>query len=113
MLLAFGGCLLRSGQARDGKVCIVPVSSGPKGMASPGGEYNPATLPVRIDTGKLMPWPHRESIPVSDLKLDQRHLIQSLGFRFSKYGNDLCLTDDACDLILLRVRKSSRARRCK
>ena len=122
MLLAFGGCLLRSGQARDGKVCIVPVSSGPKGMASPGGEYNPATLPVRIDTGKLMPWPHRESTPVSDLKLEQRHLIsvfsdgkriQSLWSRFSEYGNDLCLTDDACDLILLRVRKSSRARRCK
>jgi hypothetical protein len=121
-LLAFGGYHTLSGQAQDGKVCIAPISSKLPRGASPGGMYNPATLSVKIDTGKLMLWPHRKSIPVNDLKLDQRHLIsvfsagkriQSLWFRFSEYGDDLCLTYDAYDLILLRERKSSRECNCK
>ena len=121
-LLAFGGYYTLSGQAQDGKVCIAPISSEPPRLASDGGMYNPANLSVKIDTGKLMLWPHRESIPVNDLKLDQRHLvsvfsdgkrIQSLWFRFSEYGNDLCPTYDAYDLILLRERKSSRECKCK
>ncbi len=90
--------------------------------SSPDAIYNPTTLSVKIDSGKLMLWPHKESIPVNDLKLDQRHLIsvwsdgkriQSLWFRFSEYGNDLCLTYDAYDLIQLRDRKSSRTCKCK
>jgi len=77
---------------------------------------------VKIDNGKLMLWPHRESIRVTDLKIDERHLIsvfsdgkriQSLRFRFSEYGNDLCLTYDAYNLIELRDRKSSRKCKCK
>jgi hypothetical protein len=123
MILAFGGCQMLSGQPRNGKICVAPISSEPPMRASsPDAIYNPATLSVKIDSGALMLWPHKESMPVTDLKLEQRHLIsvwsdgkriQSLWFRFSEYGNDLCLTYDAYDLIQLRDRKSSRSCNCK
>ncbi len=90
-----------SGQPQRGTVCVAPNSSEPPTRISPGGNYNPATLAVRIDNGRPLLWPHKESVLIKDLDLDRRHLmvltsdgkrIQSFWFKFSEYGsNDMCV----------------------
>ena len=122
LLTAFGICGVLCGQSQVGTVCITPISLEPPTWISPGGNYNPATLSVKIDNGKLLSWPHQESRLVGDLKLNERHVIsvwsdgrriQSLRFRFSEFGTDLCLSYDAYALIQLRERTSSRSCKCK
>jgi hypothetical protein len=113
-------------QQHRGTVCAAPISSQPPTWISPGGAYNPATLSVKIDRGRLILWPHKEnkeSVTIGDLDLNQRHLltvtsdgkpIQSLWFRFSEYGNnDLCVSFDAYTLIQVRGLKESRSCKCK
>ena len=125
LLIAFAICLVLSAQPQPqrGTVCIAPISSEPPTWISPGGEYNPATLSVKIDRGRLIPWPHKECVSIGDLDLNQRHLvtvtsdgkpIQSLWFRFSEYGNnDLCVSFDAYTLIQVHGVKHSPSCKCK
>lgn len=104
-------------QSQRGTVCLAPISSQPPRWISPGGDYNPATLSVKIDHGRWILWPHKESVVIGDLDLNQRHLltvtsdgkpIQSLWFRFSEYGNsDLCVSFDSYSLIQVHGRKDS------
>lgn len=65
--------------------------------------YNPATLALRIDKGKPILWPHKQSVRIEDLTLNDRHLIvltsdgkriQSFWFRFSIKEAHLCLSFD-------------------
>src|SRR5215471_1613059 len=75
ILIALGICVVTRGQTQFGTVCVAPISSEPPTWTSPGGDYNPATLSVKIDNGKLVPWPHQGSLLITDLKLEERHLI--------------------------------------
>jgi hypothetical protein len=60
---------------------------------SPGGEYNPDTLTIRIDKLKSIPWPHKSPVLIDNLDLNERHVvvltsdgkrIQSFHFKFSE-----------------------------
>jgi hypothetical protein len=89
-------------QRTGGTVCVLPNSAEPPSRISPGGEYNPATLTVRIDKRQPMPWPHKQPIKIENLSLDERHLvvltsdgkrIKSFWFQFSDFKeNKLCCT---------------------
>ena len=93
-------------QSESGTICVLPNSPDPPTRISPGGEYNPATLTVRID--KLVPilWPHKHPVRIENLALNERHLvvltsdgkrIKSFWFRFSQYKETkLCLNFDGC-----------------
>jgi hypothetical protein len=78
---------------KAGSICVLPNSQDPPTRVSPGGEYNPDTLTIRIDKLKRIPWPHRIPVLIDDLDLKERHLvvltsdgkrIQSFRFNFSK-----------------------------
>jgi hypothetical protein len=87
-----------------GAVCVLPNPAEPPTRVSPGGEYNPATLTVRIDKKEPVHWPHKQAVRIEDLLLNERHLvalrsdgkqIQSVGLRFSDHKNlDVCLSFD-------------------
>ena len=77
---------------KTGSVCVLPNSPEPPSRFSPGGEYNPATLTIRIDRLRSIPWPHKSPVIIGDLDLKERHLvvlnsdgkrIQSFRFKFS------------------------------
>ena len=87
-----------------GTVCVLPNASEPPTRVSPGGMYNPATLTIGIDKRLPSPWPHKQTVKIDDLSLDERHLIvlrsdkkriQSFWFRFSdsRYRK-LCVSFD-------------------
>jgi hypothetical protein len=90
--------------ARSGTVCVLPNSPEPPTRISPGGDYNPNTLTISIDTRPQIPWPHKHSIKIDDLDLNERHLIvlrsdgkriQSFRFRFSEYKDTkVCVAFD-------------------
>ena len=87
-----------------GTVCVLPNSPEPPTRISPGGEYNPATLKVRIDKREPIPWPHKRVFKIDNLSLVDRHLIvltsdgkpiQSFWFRFSDHKDvKLCVAFD-------------------
>jgi hypothetical protein len=116
-------CPALSGQPQRGTVCVAPNSSKPPERFSPGGDYNPATLSLKIDNGRLILWPHKESVIIGDLDLQQRHLvvltsdgkrIQSFWFRFSEYkSRDLCVSFDGYQGVQLQERKRSPWCKCK
>ena len=117
LLIALLACTVMSGQAPRGTVCVAPNSTERPRLISPGGDYNPATLSVKIDKGQLVLWPHKESIRISDLELNKRHFvtvvsdgkpIQSFWFRFSEYkSGELCLAFDGYQGVQLKERKRS------
>lgn len=108
-------CPLLSSEPKLGTACVAPNSPKPPTRISPGGEYNPKTLSVKIDSGRLLPWPHSESVLIGNLDLDQRHvvtltsdgkIIQSFWFRFSEYkSNDLCVAFDGYQGVQLQERQ--------
>lgn len=112
-----------SGEKGHGTVCVLPNSSEPPRLISPGGEYNPATLKVRIDKSQPILWPHKQLVRIENLSLDERHLvvltsdgkrIQSLWFRFTDYKDvKLCLYFDGYQGVQLADRSSARWCRCK
>jgi hypothetical protein len=116
-------CPMLSAQAQRGTICVAPNSSKPPARISPGGDYNPATLSVKVDNGRLLLWPHKESVIIRDLDLNRRHLvaltsdgkrIQSFWFRFSEYkSNDLCVSFDGYQGVNLQERKRSPWCKCK
>ncbi len=83
---------------------MLPNSPEPPTRISPGGEYNPATLTVRIDKREPIPWPHKPPVRINELSLSDRHLIvltsdgkriQSFWFRFADYKDaELCMYFD-------------------
>ncbi len=87
-----------------GSVCVLPNSSDAPTRFSPGGEYNPATLTIRIDKLKPIAWPHKSPVLIDDLDLKERHLvvltsdgkrIQSFRFNFSEDDDaKLCIYYD-------------------
>lgn len=95
----------------------------PPTRISPGGFYNPATLSVKIDKNPPILWPHKESIKIGDLDINQRHLIvltsdgkkiQSFWFRFSDYkSTDLCIDFDGYQGVRLQEKKYSPWCKCK
>jgi hypothetical protein len=116
-------CAALYGQARRGMVCVAPNSAKPPERFSPGGNYNPATLSVRIDKGQWVLWPHKESVKIGEMELSERHLvtltsdgkrIQSFWFRFSEYkSDDLCLAFDGYQGVQLQGAKRSPWCKCK
>jgi hypothetical protein len=91
-------------QPERGTVCVLLNSSEPPTRISPGGEYNPATLSVRIDKQQPILWPHQKPVRIERLSLNEHHLvvltsdgkrIQSFWFQFSDYKDvKLCLYFD-------------------
>jgi hypothetical protein len=104
LLIGLAMCALVSGQPKTGTVCVAPNSAEPATRISPGGEYNPGTLSLKIDGGRLLLWPHKQSAVIRSLDLNRRHLvtltsdgktIKSFWFRFSEYkSSDLCVSFD-------------------
>jgi hypothetical protein len=88
-------------QPERGTVCVLRNSSEPPTRISPGGEYYPATLSVRIDKQQPILWPHQKPVRIERLSLNEHHLvvltsdgkrIQSFWFQFSDYKDvKLCL----------------------
>jgi len=116
-------CPALLGQSERGTVCVAPNSHDPPTRFSPGGFYNPATLSIKIDKKPPILWPHRESIKIGDLNVNQRHLvvltsdgkaIQSFWFRFSDYKSaDLCIDFDGYEGVRLQEKKYSPWCKCK
>jgi hypothetical protein len=90
--------------ASSGAVCVLPNSPEPPTRISPGGEYNPATLTVRIDKRESIRWPHKKPVVIDGLGLEDSHMvvltsdskrIQSFRFKFSEYRDEkLCISYD-------------------
>jgi len=108
---------------KTGTVCVLPNPSERPTRISPGGDYNPATLTVRIDKGQPILWPHKKSVKVENLALNERHLIvltsngtriQSLWFRFSDYKETtLCLYFDGYQGVQLGDKETALWCKCK
>jgi hypothetical protein len=92
-------------QTKSGTVCVIPNSDKPPTRISPGGEYNPVTLLLKIDKGPAIHWPHKEVVKIEDLDLKERHLVvlfsdgkrlQSFWFRFAEFkdADHLCISFD-------------------
>ncbi len=78
---------------KTGSICVLPNSPEPPTRISPGGEYNPDTLMLRVDKRELIRWPHKSRLLIDGLDLQERHVvaltsdgkrIQSFGFKFSR-----------------------------
>ena len=99
MLLA---CSTVHAQQKFGSICVAPNSSERPTIFSPGQEYNPATLSVRIDQKEAIVWPHKKPVSITELTLKEPHVvvltsdgkrIQSFRFRFSDYPSaELCMS---------------------
>jgi hypothetical protein len=89
---------------KTGSICVLPNSPEPPTRISPGGEYNPDTLMVRVDKRESLRWPHKSRLLIDGLDLQERHLvvltsdgkrIQSFRFKFSKEDDArLCMAFD-------------------
>ncbi len=105
-----------SAQAQHGALCVEPNSTEAPTRFSPGQNYNPATLSIRMDQGPLTPWPHKQGMKIGDLDVNERHLVTvtsdgkrifSFWFKFSEYNSsDLCLSFDGYEGARLREAKS-------
>ena len=110
-------------QSQRGTLCVAPNSPEPPTRVSPAQSYNPATLTFKIDKRPPVPWPHKESVKIDDLDVNERHLvvlvsdgktIQSFWFRFSEHkATDLCISFDGYQGVQLDDRKSSPWCKCK
>ena len=101
----------------SGSVCVLPNSPEAPTRISPGGEYDPKTLTVRIDQGDAIRWPHKEPVLINDLDLHMTHLvvltsgakrIQSFRFNFSEEDDArLCVYFDGYHGVQLGNRKNA------
>lgn len=109
-------CFSIMAQSRRGTLSVMPNSSKPPMRVSPGQVYNPATLTLKIDKRTPIPWPHKESVTIDDLDVNDRHLVvltsdgktvQSFWFRFSDYkATDLCIGFDGYQGVQLHEKNS-------
>lgn len=111
------------GDQEPGVICVSPNPPDRPTRISPGGEYNPATLTLRIDKREPIRWPHQQSVKIDNLSLSGRHLIvltsdgkriHSLWFRFSDYKDTkLCISFDGYQGVQLEDRHSALWCRCR
>jgi hypothetical protein len=90
---------------------------------SPGGDYNPKTLLLKIDKRPPIHWPHKEGVKIEGLDLKERHLavltsdgkrIQSFWFRFTDYkSTELCVAFDGYQGVQLQELKGALWCKCK
>lgn len=110
-------------EQRVGTVCVLPNSPDPPTRVSPGGQYNPATLTVRIDKREPVRWPHKQPVKIENLPLNERHFvvltsddkrIQSFWFRFSD-SKDVkrCLSFDGYQGVQLGDEENALWCKCK
>jgi hypothetical protein len=102
---------------KTGSICVLPNSPDPPTRISPGSEYNPDTLTVRVDDGQTIRWPHKVPIRIDALDLQANHLvaltsdgkrIQSFRFRFSDDDEArLCIYFDGYQGVQLGSRKNA------
>jgi|HubBroStandDraft_6_1064221.scaffolds.fasta_scaffold958388_1 hypothetical protein len=100
-----------------GSVCVLPNSPEPPTRISPGGEYNPKTLTLRIDDREPIHWPHKEPVLIEGLDLIASHLtvltsdgkrIQSFRFKFSEEDDaKLCIYFDGYQGVQLGSKKNA------
>jgi hypothetical protein len=100
-----------------GSICVLPNSPEPPTRISPGGDYNPDTLKVRIDEGEPISWPYKQPVLIDNLDLQATHLavitsegkrIQSLKFKFSKEDDArLCIYFDGYQGVQLGNKKNT------
>ncbi len=91
-------------QPNRGAICVAPVPADRPRRTSPGQDYNPDTLSIRLDRREAVRWSKKEWTKFQDFDTATRHLvvltsdgkrIQSFWFRFSDYRADsLCLSFD-------------------
>jgi hypothetical protein len=91
-------------KVEHGTICVLPNSPDPPTRVSPGGEYNPLTLTISVDSRKPLLWPHKHLVKIEELDLTERHLIvlrsdgkpiQSFRFGFPTYKDTkLCVSFD-------------------
>jgi hypothetical protein len=101
----------------NGSVCVLPNSPESPTRISPGGEYNPKTLTLRIDKQEPIRWPHKEPVLIDNLDLEANHLvvltsdgkrIQSFRFKFSENDDaKLCIYFDGYQGVQLGSRKNA------
>jgi hypothetical protein len=113
-------CSTIQAQQKFGSICVAPNSSERPRIISPGGDYNPATLFVKIDQKEAIPWPHEKPVSVTELTLKEFHLvvltsdgkrIQSFHFRFSEYpSSELCMSFDGYQGVQLYDKGTDRRR---
>jgi hypothetical protein len=100
-----------------GSICVLPNSPEPPTRISPGGEYNPKTLTLRIDEQEPTRWPHKQPVLIDDLDLQTNHLvvltsdgkrIQSFRFKFSEDDDaKLCIYFDGYQGVQLGNKKNA------
>jgi|ERR1700689_794234 len=101
----------------NGSICVLPNSPEPPTRISPGGEYNPKTLTLRIDKQEPIRWPHKEPVLIDGLDLQTNHLvvltsdgkrIHSFRFKFSEDDDaKLCIYFDGYQGVQLGNRKNA------
>jgi hypothetical protein len=120
LLITFLVCSSLQAQQKVGSICVAPNSSERPTRFSPGGDYNPATLLLKIDQKEAIPWPHQSPVSIKELTLEEPHLIvltsdgkriQSLRFRFSEYPSaELCMSFDGYQGVQLYDKGTNRRR---
>jgi hypothetical protein len=106
-----------AGEHKSGSICILPNSPEPPTRISPGGNYNPQTLTVRVDKGQPTLWPHKQPVLIDGLDLRGTHLvvltsdekrIQSFRFKFSEDDDArLCIYFDGYQGVQLGNKKNA------
>jgi len=101
----------------QGSVCVLPNSPEPPTRISPGGEYNPKTLTLRIDQQEPIRWPHKRPVLMDGLDLQANHLvaltsdgkrIQSFRFKFAEDDDaKLCIYFDGYQGVQLGNKKNA------
>jgi hypothetical protein len=97
--------------AQSGSVCVLPNSPDPPRWISPGSNFNPKTLTVRIDSRDAIHWPHQTRILIDGLNLEEKHLIvltsdgrqiMAAHFKFTNYHDvHLCAYFDGYQGIMI------------
>lgn len=101
---------------KAGSLCVLPNSPEPPTRISPGGEYNPKTLTLRIDEQEPISWPHKQPVLIDGLDPQTSHLvvltsdgkrIQSFRFKFAE-GDEarLCIYFDGYQGVQLGNKKN-------
>ena len=109
-----------------GTICVLPFSSKLKRKISSPGNYNPATLKLRIDQQQALSWPREQPVKIEHLSLswsDEHSVviisdnkrIQTLRFNFVlDYEDDkVCLAFDADQLANIGKNKRDSWCRCQ
>jgi hypothetical protein len=104
ILVGFLLCPALSAGPDYGTICLVPNPPGCCRFTVDIPFFDFATLMVRMDAGKKIPWPRKTGLKIENLSLTENHLvviysggkpIQSFRFKFTDYkATELCLLVD-------------------